>query len=111
MAAASLMSNPFGTGHALRAGTERIEHTLKEALQAISQISGVELPEGVAKDEEGSVSRTDFTTLKDRIRNDLQAFSVNTVYKMSQQAELQARASLEVIQTEMEGRIEKVVEG
>jgi hypothetical protein len=102
---------PEETERPWKSDIERVEHTLKEALQAISQISGVELPEGVAKDEEGSVSRTDFTTLKDRIRNDLQAFSVTTVSQMSKQAELQARAALEVIQTEMEGRIEKVVDG
>ncbi|HXH50052.1 MAG TPA: hypothetical protein VNM47_11975 [Terriglobia bacterium] len=102
---------PEETERPWKSDIERVEHTLKEALQAISHFSGVDLPETTPKGEEGSTSRTDFTTLKDRIRNDLEAFSVKAVSQMSQQAELQARAALEVIQTEMESRIEKVVDG
>ncbi|TAM80925.1 MAG: hypothetical protein EPN47_13655 [Acidobacteria bacterium] len=90
---------------------ERVEQTLQAALQAISQLSGVVLPEGVVQDGSGSVSRLDCSNLKDRIRNDIEAFSVTTVSQISKQAELQARAALEVIQSEMEGRIEKVVDG
>lgn len=92
---------------------ERVEQTLQEALQTISQFSGVDLTEGVAPPtgEGGSVSRLDCATLKERIRNDLKTFSATTVSEMAKEAEQQARAALEVIQIEMEGRIEKVVDG
>lgn len=90
---------------------ERVEQTLQKALRVISQFSGVELPEGVAQPpgEDGSVSRLDVTTLKERIRNDLQAFSVTTVSEVSKRAEEQARAALAGIQSEMSGQIEQVV--
>lgn len=61
--------------------------------------------------EGGPVSRLDCVTLKERIRTDLQAFSATTVSEMAKQAEQQARAALEVIQIEMERRIEMVVDG
>jgi hypothetical protein len=105
------LDRPEETERPWKSDIERLERTLKEAVQAISQFTGVELPQEAAKGEGGSASRLDFATLKDRIRNDLEAFSVTTVSKMSKQAELQARAALEVIQTEMENRIEKVVDG
>ncbi|HET9178262.1 MAG TPA: hypothetical protein VFQ24_07875 [Terriglobia bacterium] len=88
---------------------ERVEQTLLAALQTISQFSGVELPEAAAKNEGGAVSRLDCTTLKDRIRNDLEAYSATAVSQMSKQAELQARAALEVIHYEMQGRIEQAI--
>lgn len=92
---------------------ERVEQTLREALQAISQFSGVGFPVDGATPaaEGGAASRLDCVTLKDRIRNDLQAFSATTVSEMAKQAEQQARAALEVIQIEMERRIENVVDG
>lgn len=100
---------PKETERPWKSDIERVEHTLQEALQTISQLSGVDLPGGAAE-EGGSTSRVDYTTLKDKIRNDLQTFSTTAVSQMSQQAELQARAALEVIQGEMERRIEKVVD-
>lgn len=104
---------PAETDRPWKSDIERVEQTLHEALQAISQFSGVGLPEGVATPpgEGGSVSRLDCATLKERIRTDLQAFSATTVSEMAKQAEQQARAALEVIQIEMERRIEKVVDG
>lgn len=90
---------------------QRIERTLQETLLAISQVSGVNLPDGAAHlhDGEGAPSRLDNATLKDRIRNDLEAFSVTTVSEMSKQAEERARAALANIQTEVSGRIEQAV--
>lgn len=88
---------------------ERVEQTLLAALQTISEFSGVELPGAAAKKEGGSASRFDSTTLKDRIRNDLEAFSSTAVSQMSKQAELQARAALEVIHYEMQNRIEQAI--
>lgn len=88
-----------------------MEQTLQEALRVISRFSGVELPEEIdaSPGGEGSVSRLDCTTLKERIRNDLQAFSVTTASEMAKQAEEQARAALAAVQSEMSGRIEQVV--
>jgi hypothetical protein len=90
---------------------ERVEQTLQEALRVISRFSGVELPEEIdaSPGGEGSVSRLDCTTLKERIRNDLQTFSVATASEMAKQAEEQARAALAAVQSEMSGRIEQAV--
>ncbi|HEX5411797.1 MAG TPA: hypothetical protein VFZ27_08030 [Terriglobia bacterium] len=88
---------------------ERVEQTLQATLQTISQFSGVELSQAGAKGDAGSASRLDCTTLKDRIRNDLEAFSATAVSQMSKQAEMQARAALEVIQYEMQSRIEQAI--
>jgi hypothetical protein len=90
---------------------ERVERTLQEALKTISQFSGVELPEGSAPSpgEEGSALGIDSATLKERIREDLQAFSATTVSEMAKQAEEQARAALTAIQSELSSRIDQVV--
>ncbi len=110
-------SLPRGLNHAAeterpwKSDIERVEQTLQEALRVISQFSGVELPGEVdgSPGEEGSVSRLDCTTLKERIRDDLEAFSVTTASEMAKQAEEQARAALAAIQSEMSGQIEQVV--
>lgn len=90
---------------------ERVERTLEEALKTISQFSGVELPEGSAPSpgEDDSISRMDCATLKERIRNDLEAFSVTTASEMAKEAEEKARAALDSIQSELSGQIEQVV--
>ncbi len=90
---------------------ERMEHTLRDALQAISQLSGVELPDRDVESngESSTLSRLDCTTLKDRIRNDLEAFSVTTVSEMSKQAEEKARAALTAIKNEVSSQVEQVV--
>jgi exonuclease VII large subunit len=90
---------------------DRMEHTIQQALQVISQFSGVQLPEALAKSEgeEGSLSRVDSATLKDRIRNDLEAFSVTTVSEMAKQAEQRAKTALTTIQDEMTGQIEETL--
>lgn len=100
---------PGETERPWKSDLERVEHTLQEALQTISQFSGVELPEAAAKNEGSSVSRLDCTTLKDRIRNDLEAFSATAVSQMSKQAEMQAHAALEIIQYEIQSRIEQAI--
>ncbi len=80
-------------------------------MRVISQFSGVDLPEGAALSpgEVGFVSRLDCTTLKERIRTDLEAFSVTTVSEMSKQGEEQVRAALAAIQSKMTDQIEQVV--
>lgn len=88
-----------------------MEHTIQEALQAISHFSGIDLPGGVARaeDDEGSMSRVDCSTLKDRIRNDLEAFSVTTVSEMAKEAQQQAKSALVTIQNEMTAEIEQTL--
>jgi hypothetical protein len=89
----------------------RMEHTLQEALRAISRLSGVELSPAATNshDEAASPSGLDSTTLKDQIRNDLAAFSETTVSQMARQAQLQARAALASIQNEVSGQIDQVI--
>ena len=104
-------SEPVENERPWKSDIERMEHTLRDALQAISQLSGVDLPDkGVDASGEGStISRMECTTLKDRIRNDLEAFSVTTVSEMSKQAEEKARAALAAIKNEVSSQVEQVV--
>lgn len=90
---------------------DRVERTLQETLKTISHFSGVELAEESAPSpgEAGSESGVDCATLKERIREDLEAFSAATASEMAKQAEEQARAALAAIQSELSGRIEEVV--
>ncbi len=88
---------------------ERMQHTLQEVLQAVSQFSGVELPgtSPVFPDGSNRVPRLDYSTLKDRIRNDLEAFSLRTASELSHHAEDQARAALGAVENEINGQIEQ----
>ena len=90
---------------------DRMEQTLREALLTISQLSGVDLPDKNihSESEENSASRVAFTTLKDRIRNDLEAFSVTAVSEVSKEAEEKARAALTAIKNEVSSQVEQVV--
>jgi hypothetical protein len=88
---------------------DRMQHTLQEVLQAVGQFSGVELP-GVlptSPDDADSIPRLDRNTLKDRIRNDLEAFSLRTATELSRKAEDQTRAALGALQNELSGQIEQ----
>ncbi len=92
------------------ADIERMERSLQDVLRAISQLSGVELP-GVSETSDGngeSLARVDCTTLKDRIRNDLEAFSVQAAADVARQAEEQTRAALAAIQNEVSGQVSQV---
>lgn len=92
------------------ADIERMEQSLQELLRVISQFSGVKLPEGFpASEGEGdSLPRVDINTLKDKIRSELQAFSVNTAEDLARQAEEQTRAALGALQQEMSGQVDQV---
>jgi hypothetical protein len=89
---------------------ERVQQTMREVLRAIASLSGVELPEVTsdAQNPGGPVPQLDCKTLKDRIRNDLETFSISTASQMAKRAEEQARAALGVVQNEVSGRIEQV---
>ena len=93
-----------------QADIDRLQQTLHEVLQAVSHLSGVEL-QAVGRDPQSageSLPQIDCRTLKDRIRNDLEAFSVTTAATMARQAEEQARTALGAIQNEVQGRIDQI---
>ncbi len=103
--------DPAETERPWQADIDRVQQTLQQVLQAISSLSGVELP-GTDADPQspgGFFTRTDFRTLKDRIRNELEAFSVTTTAEISKEAEEQTRAALDAIRTEVSGRIQELV--
>jgi uncharacterized protein YdbL (DUF1318 family) len=104
-------NQPAETERPWKSDIERLEQTLQEALRAISQFSGVDLSEGVVPSpgEAGSVSRLDYATIKERIRTDLETFSITTASEMAKQAEEQARAALAAVQSKMTDQIEQVV--
>lgn len=89
---------------------DQVQQTMRELLEAVASLSGVELP-GVAPDSSNSgnpLPQLNYKTLKDRIRNDLEAFSVTTAAEVAKQAEEQARAVLGAVQSEVDNQIEQV---
>lgn len=92
-----------------QADIDRLQQTLQEVLHAVSNLSGVELPgAGPTEGAVDSLPCLDCNTLKDRIRNDLEAFSVTTAAEMAKQAEEQTRAALGTVQSEVSGQIDQV---
>jgi hypothetical protein len=86
-----------------------MQHTLQEVLQAVSQFSGVELPGGppISPDGSDSVTRLDCNNLKDRIRNDLEAFSARTANELSRKAEDQTRAAIGELEGQLKSHIDQ----
>jgi hypothetical protein len=95
-----------------QADIDRLQQNLQEVLQAISRLSGVELPNAGADSRlaDGSLPPLDAKTLKDRIRSDLEAFSITTATQISKQAEDQTRTALGAIQNEVSSQIDRVTE-
>ena len=90
---------------------DRLQQTLQEVLQAISRLSGVDLT-GTAADSQGNGNghpQLDCKTLKDRIRNDLEAFASTTASEMARQAERQTRVALAALHHEATGQVDQVV--
>ena len=90
---------------------DRLQQTLQEVLQAISRLSGVDLT-GTAADPQGNGDghpQLDCKTLKDRIRNDLEAFAATTASEMARQAERQTRVALAALHHEATGQVDQVV--
>jgi len=87
-----------------------MEKTLQEVLQAVSQISGVEIPGVLTNSPDGSNTQAlpDCNSLKDKIRTDLEAFSTSTATELSNQAEEKARAALGTIENELNDQVERV---
>lgn len=101
---------PEETDRPWQADLDRVQQTLQDVLQAISHLSGVELP-AVTLDSQSpgeSLPQLDCKTLKDRIRNDLEAFSITTAADVAKQAEEQTRTALGAIENEVSSRIDQV---
>ncbi len=90
-----------------------MQNTLQEVLQAVSQFSGVDLPGASPTSPDGADSppRLDVSTLKDRIRNDLETYSVSTAAELSKRAEEKTRAALGALENELNDQIERVAGG
>lgn len=98
------------TGRPWQPDLDRVQQTLQDVLQAISHLSGVDLPgtdHGSQRAGE-SLPKLDANTLKDRIRNDLEAFSITTAAELAKKAEEQARTALGAVENEMTSKVEQV---
>ena len=88
---------------------DRLQHTLQEVVDAVSNLSGVPLSEdGAALRESSAQAPLDCKSLKDRIRNDLESFATMTAAEMARQAERQTRIALAALQSEADGQAEQV---
>jgi len=91
---------------------DQAQHLLRELLGAISELSGVELP-GITldtqKDGDGSL-RLGFKTLKDRIRNELEAFASTSAVEVSKQFEGRSQIVLDPLEKEMAARLDHLAE-
>lgn len=89
---------------------ERMQNTLQEVLQVVSQLSGVDL-HGVPPASAGgpdSLPGLDCETLKDKIRAELETFSARTATELSRQAEEKTRATLGTLENELNDQIQRV---
>lgn len=91
-----------------QAEIDRLQHTLQEVVEAISNLSGVPLTDGAADPQSSSQPPLDCKSLKDRIRNDLESFATTTAAEMARQAERQTRVALAALQSEANGQAEQV---
>jgi hypothetical protein len=89
---------------------DQVHQTMRELLRAVAGLSGVELP-GLPPgllDNEANPPRLDIRSLKDRICNDLEGFSIKTTEDLTKRAREQAHAALDGIQNEVGDSIEQV---
>ncbi|MGA8183200.1 MAG: hypothetical protein WB819_06105 [Terriglobia bacterium] len=91
-----------------QAEIDRLQQTLHEVVEAVSNLSGVALTDGAAGPPSSSQSPLDCKSLKDRIRNDLESFASTTAAEMARQAERQTRIALSALQSEASGQAEQV---
>jgi len=91
-----------------QAEIDRLQQTLQEVVEAISNLSGVVLTDGVTDPQSASQPSLDSKSLKDRIRNDLESFASTTAAEMARQAERQTRIALAALQSEASGQAEQV---
>ena len=87
---------------------DRLQQTLHEVMEAISNLSGVPLTDGATGAQSSSQPSLDQKSLKDRIRNDLESYATATAAEMARQAERQTRIALAALQSEANGQAEQV---
>lgn len=91
---------------------DQAQHLLRELLGSISELSGVELP-GISldtqKDGDGSL-RLGFKTLKDRIRNELEAFASTSASDVAKQIQGKGHIVLDPLEAEMNARLDHLAE-
>jgi hypothetical protein len=89
---------------------DTVQQTMREVLRVIASLSGVELP-GLPpglEDDVAPLPRLDIKTLKDRLRNDLEGFSIRTTEELAKRAKEQTHAALDAVQDEVRGSIDQV---
>ncbi len=91
---------------------DQAQRLLRELLGAISELSGVELP-GITldtqKDGDGSL-RLGFKTLKDRIRNELEAFASKSASEVAKQIQGKGRIVLDPLEAEINARLDHLAD-
>ncbi|HVB29193.1 MAG TPA: hypothetical protein VNG91_05210 [Terriglobia bacterium] len=95
-----------------QAEMDQAQQIFRDLLATISELSGVELPAMAIDDQRpGSASlRIGFKTLKDRIRNDLEAFSSSAAVEVGKKAHEKGQTILEPLQKEMGERLDTLAE-
>jgi hypothetical protein len=103
---ANHMPDPENTEPPWQAEFARLEQAFSEVLQAIARFTGVDVP-GAPPDlpEQGGVPQLDWKTLKDRIHEELEAFSAAAGAEMAKRAHERGYAALESVASEAEDRI------
>jgi hypothetical protein len=89
---------------------DQVQQTMRELLRIVASLSGVELP-GLPpglQDDAAPPPRLDINTLKDRIRNELEGFSIKTTEELAKRAKEKTRAALDAVQNEVGGLADQV---
>ena len=91
---------------------DQAQGLLRELMGALAQLSGVDLPGiaiGTQKDGDGSL-RLGFKTLKDRIRNELEAYASTSAAEVARQLQGRSQIVLEPLEKEMSARMDNLAE-
>ena len=90
---------------------DQAQHLLHELIGAVAELSGVEVPgvgiDGVTGE---TTLRLGFKTLKDRIKNELEAFAHASATEIAKQAQGKSHLVLEPLQKEMSARMDSLAE-
>lgn len=95
-----------------QAEIDQAQQIFRDLLATISELSGVDLPTIALDDRRpgNGTLRIGFKTLKDRIRNDLEAFSSAAAVEVGKRAHEQGQTILEPLQKEMGERLDNLAE-
>jgi hypothetical protein len=90
---------------------DQAQHLLHELIGAVAELSGVEVP-GVGVDglSGETTLRLGFKTLKDRIKNELEAFAHSSAAEVAKQAQGLSHLVLDPLQKEMSARMDTLAE-